>query len=448
MTVMHIKANTKNSKMDNNFHSKHRNIFRNIAYTILTISLISCVQKNIDISSNEWIQDLNYFSKKLPKVHNNLYFKLSEKDFNQKINLLISQVDSLSHNEILFNLMHILSSIGDAHTKIGYYEWNFNCIPIYTYVCDDGLLILGTFEGYQYLIGKKVLKINDTDIMDIQNILKSFIPHENKYWIKQKIPEYIINADLLKFTHIIDSPDSVTVTYLDNGITKHVKMKTTRSNHLSNIKMIYYSDYLNLELPIAWRIGNKNYWFQYFDKEQAIYFQYNQCVNMGNESFSHFSNKFFKFISKNPVHSIIVDVRFNSGGDSDLFSNHFSPKLKSFTRQSDADIYTIIGRKTFSSGLWVAIEMKNEYQSILVGEPSGNKPNHYGESRNFELPNSKLNCYYSIKYWKMLDSEKDALYPDVPIKIESKDILAGRDECLETVFKLINNPIHKIQKIN
>ena len=416
-------------------------IFLPICYFGIIFNIIGCTHSKIDLTSEDWIKDLDYMSQQLPKLHKNLYFQLSENTFNQKINVLKTQLDSLSDKEILFHLMKIVSSIGDAHTNIDYNKWKFNLLPLYTYVCEDGLLILGTDEQYKFLIGKQLLKINDFNICEIQNKIKSLIPHENEYWLKEKIPEYIINADILKFINIIDSTDSIKLSYLDNDTTNHVELTPIISNHVSAIRFVYYFNYLNLELPIAWRFGNKNYWFEYFDEENAIYFQYNQCINMRSESFSQFSDRLFKTIDQKQVENLIVDVRFNTGGNSDLFSNYFSPKLNSYIAKNELNIYTIIGRRTFSSGLWVASELSKNCNSILIGEPTGNKPNHYGDNRKFKLPKSQLIINYSTRYWKMSETEEDALYPDNFIKIKSKDILVGRDLFLENTLKLLNNKL-------
>ena len=62
------------------------------------------------------------------------------------------------------------------------------------------------------------------------------------------------------------------------------------------------------------------------------------------------------------------------------------------------------------------------------------KPNHFGEVRVFNLPNTDLKVSYSTKYFKLLENiDPDALYPDITVETEFEDFLNGRD----TVLKLI-----------
>ncbi len=53
-------------------------------------------------------------------------------------------------------------------------------------------------------------------------------------------------------------------------------------------------------------------------------------------------------------------------------------------------IFVVIGRRTFSSGLLNAHDLAARTRAILIGEPTGGKPNSYGEVESFTLPRSGL----------------------------------------------------------
>ena len=70
-----------------------------------------------------------------------------------------------------------------------------------------------------------------------------------------------------------------------------------------------------------------------------------------------------------------------------------------------------------------------------MGEPTGGKPNTYGEVRTFELPNSKLVVAYSTKYFRLIKSaDPPSVIPDQLIETSSADYFAGRDPVLEFVL--------------
>ncbi len=94
----------------------------------------------------------------------------------------------------------------------------------------------------------------------------------------------------------------------------------------------------------------------------------------------------------------------------------------------------LIGRGTFSSALLNAMELKDQTQATLAGEPTGGKPNHFGEVRTFTLPHSGLTVFHSTKYFVRVPGNPLSLEPDRRIPITFKDFEAGTDPVLEAVL--------------
>ena len=82
------------------------------------------------------------------------------------------------------------------------------------------------------------------------------------------------------------------------------------------------------------------------------------------------------------------------------------------------------------------MEMKTT-AAQFVGEPSGGKPNHFGEIRSFTLPNSKLKAQYSTKYFvRIPDGDPPAVMPDIVIEPTFDDWYSGRDPVLEKILQM------------
>ena len=83
-----------------------------------------------------------------------------------------------------------------------------------------------------------------------------------------------------------------------------------------------------------------------------------------------------------------------------------------------------------------AITLSQDTNAVLVGEPTGGKPNHYGEVRRFRLPNVGLLVQYSTRYWlNYPGSDPLTLEPDVRAAVTVEDLLAGRDPALEIALQ-------------
>jgi hypothetical protein len=86
--------------------------------------------------------------------------------------------------------------------------------------------------------------------------------------------------------------------------------------------------------------------------------------------------------------------------------------------------------------MFAAVDLHDDLHAILVGEPTGNKPNHYGQAAAFELPNSKLKVKYSTKHFHLIrNADPPSLKPDIFVPYSLVDYLAGRDPVLDAVLR-------------
>ena len=133
-------------------------------------------------------------------------------------------------------------------------------------------------------------------------------------------------------------------------------------------------------------------------------------------------NETIDFINYNNIAKVTIDLRNNLGGDSTLIQ-----PLINFINGNDKinrkeNLKVIIGRETFSSALLNAYEFKFDTNAEIIGEPSGGKPNCYGEILKFTLPNSRFIVNYSTRYYKLIEDDTIlALYPDINIQESISD---------------------------
>ena len=80
------------------------------------------------------------------------------------------------------------------------------------------------------------------------------------------------------------------------------------------------------------------------------------------------------------------------------------------------NVYILTDTKTYSAAMDFAMLIQDNNLGKIIGEPSSNKPESYGDILNFQLPNSKLVISISYKKWCRIDqSKKDLLIePDFP----------------------------------
>jgi C-terminal processing protease CtpA/Prc len=149
---------------------------------------------------------------------------------------------------------------------------------------------------------------------------------------------------------------------------------------------------------------------------------------------SSFAGRVLEDIDRRAPRAVIIDLRGNGGGDSSVLDPLLSGLRARPSLAQSGRLFAFIGNSTFSSALMNAISLKRQNGAILVGEPTGGKPNGYGEVRSFNLPNSGLPVSYSTKFFSSWpDGDPESLFPDIGAAVSSTDYREGRDPAMEAV---------------
>lgn len=349
------------------------------------------------IWNKKWVEDIDYLKEELIRNHVNLFAYIEKDEFNKKIEELKKIIDKLDYEEMKVEISRITASIRDAHTRLIFPARKF--IPLKFYNFNDGVYIINSTKDYENLLFKKVIAIEDIKIKDILEELSNIISYENKYFFKAQSMKYLQIVEVLYGLLIIDDMNKIKIT-LEDGEHEIIPV------YIDNMT------YTNDRLPLYAKKSSENLWFKYLDNKE-LYIKYNSCKESGSESIKDKIEKIILFIEKNNIKKVTVDLRNNLGGDSTLFDPFIDYIKETKEINNKKNLKVIIGRETFSSALLNAYNFKNNTNAKIVGEPSGGKPNCYGEILKFTLPNSKLVVTYSTKLYKLIeDDTMDSLYPD------------------------------------
>lgn len=409
--------------------NKNRNIII-LIFIFISAGIIALI---LGVYNNErsisWRNDIDYLSEELPKKHVNLFFKLSEKEFSKEIKTLKRNVYKLNDDEIMIELMKILTDIGDEHTTVNYF--NGEIFPLRVYWFEDGLYVIDTIPEYNQINECRISKINGVDIDEILKEVTNLIPNSNNQWVKYNAPNLLMYTNILYGMGIIDSKDKATYTFINNaGIEFSIEIKSSKIDNISWIGKDKES------LPLYRKNTDKYYWFEYVPEYNTVYYKHNVCRDQKDNPFMDFSIELFNLIKEKNPDKLILDLRDNSGGDSKYIDNIINkinltvPELNEKNR-----LYIITGRKTFSSAVNNCIYAKTNSNATFIGEATGGNPNGYGEVQLMELPNSKKPISYSTKKFDTFNKDMNTFEPDINVKIRAIDYFENRDPILEIINK-------------
>jgi len=401
---------------------------------VLMVSLTGCSNRNIPSTKpylakdrdSRWVNDITYLEKTLPQVHKNLFFHLSKEEFHRQLEELKNKIPDCTDEQIEIELNVILAGIGDTHTgsSIGA-EYRY---PLEFHWFAEGIYVTRTNKEYVELLDARVITLNGKKIEEVTNKLRPVLGEANESWYKTQIIYYLPIPGVLQYFGLSTSDEIELGVELANGEEKKMKLKP-----------ISYKEYVATERPIEpvplYRSRpDENYWYEYLEEEKTIYLNYNSCRQMRDRPFEIFAKEFWDFVESYEVEKLVLDIRDNRGGSSRILEP-FIKEVKNSSFNQPGKLYVIIGTDTFSSAILNAIRLKKETNVYFVGEATGGEPNHYGEVKQFKLPNSEKPIRYSTKYFQWVDEDINTLKPDKVIEETFAAYREGTDPVLEWISK-------------
>lgn len=204
------------------------------------------------------------------------------------------------------------------------------------------------------------------------------------------------------------------------------------------------------------------------EKESICYMQFNHCKDSRTKKdntlprFDKFLDEMFKEINSLKIKTLVIDVQYNSGGNSrlcDELLSYLTKSLKLFSvyvrkgntlnkvsvhdkininrsKIYEGNVVFIQGQDTYSSAAMLIVLARDNKIGTIIGDKSTFPASHFGEVVELQLPNTGLFSICSRKYFERPDKSKineKTIYPDVLIDTSNKKAL--QDYIIKTYGK-------------
>jgi len=271
-------------------------------------------------------------------------------------------------------------------------------------------------------------------IEEVADLMKPLMSTDNPMNIKSFIPGFCLNPTLLKGVGVSKRKEEVALTVkLLSGEVREVILPASADLQTKPDWVRPISG----PLPLTLKRRQEPYWFEELPEHKAVYLQYNEVRSDPKESLASFFGRFFLTVDQKKIERIILDVRWNGGGNTFLSQ----PFIKSLAARphlgKSGSLYVITGRNTFSAAQNFTTDLGRLFEPIYVGEPTGSSPNFIGESIPFTLPYSGMRGTISDLYWQRSWPMDDRIWiaPELPAPPTFAAYKEGRDPALEAILE-------------
>jgi hypothetical protein len=401
--------------------------------SVLVVFILSCGESQEEVAPGEgWQADIQWLADSFPEMHYDLFMYEPEDSLQSRLDRLEQSLDSLSDMETVMELTRVLASMRCSHTGIAFWEYgDWIAYPISVMWLDDGLYVTAIDNEYSELIGSRLMEYGDRPSIEAAAAMTEMFPATNDVVPKTRAENFMMMAYPMEALGFGDADSTVSFTFLEaSGDTVIIQLKAIGQ---SDVNMEIFHNSESVTLPL-WLGSDDFYWHRYLSERRILYCAYNSCTLMNDYHISDYVDDLRELMDSEPVDAVVVDLRRNSGGNS-LVALLLINWLTELSEQGDIQLYLIIGRWTYSSGILNAIEISEIPGVIVYGENTGGAPNHLGEVRSTQLPWSGLTVGYPTKYFQRVEGEGATMRPDVYVPMNSGMLFFGENRILDTIYE-------------
>ncbi len=381
-------------------------------------------------ATQRWQEDLDCLAREYPRRQLDFSRLISPADFGREIGELRASAGNRSDAEMVVRLTRLIARLGVSHSSTDWVDHpHLSYFPIQMYWCADAPVIINVESPeLKELVGARVLSIGSHRPAEVQAALAPYIAHDGENWVPFQLGLFGMWADLLRFEKLTNPDGSLSLSLIkkDGKPFEAVIHPTDKTQRAIGVQ------YPNL----ASRPPAKGYWAVFKDAEpRTAYLRYTYCADVPGNPFGTFENFAARTLARidvKQIERIIIDLRFNLGGDPHVIDPLIRGIQARPALMTEGHTYVLIGRGTFSAAVFSAAELKEKANAVLVGEPTAGCLTTYGESRWLVLPNSGLRIGYCIRRYSLGRGDMSPLGPDRFIRVPTVDeLLAGTDPAFQ-----------------
>lgn len=390
----------------------------------------------------------------------------ARRQFQDAITRLQETVAGKSDEQIIVELARAVALANNAHTRL-YLLRNrteLRRYPIRVWWFPEGLYIVRSTPEYSALLGARILTIGGRSVSEVKREVAPLFAG-NDQWRSYMSAYTMTSPDILLGLGIISGDGRAPIEFVTRNGRKERRVLDPLPLRRTDQPTESWWDLCPMRprddgdwqsaltlpesrLPLYLQHTERQYWSQYVAQDRLYYIQFNRAGNAPRgESLNDFGKRVLGELNSLPAGKIVVDVRFNTGGDLSI-GRPFINQLGEFAKAHRIKLYVITGRATFSAGIYHAMQLRQFADAVIVGEPIGDILEIWSEGGNLLTPNSKLSLHFAdrLHSYSPLVRPEFAQYlvkdtdlsianpgPDIPTKMTVRDYFAGRDAALSVI---------------
>ena len=391
-----------------------------------------------------WEEDLDFLARELPAQHANLFHTMRRAQFDSALAAIRQRLPTLARHQVIVELMRLAAAVADGHSNVS--PWRdtlvaFHTLPVALYRFQEGYFVRAATREHAGLLGARVLRIGDVSIDSAEALVAPLLGRDNAMAVVQWAPQLLRMPEVLHALGLARDPSGAELTLELGGQRQRVTLRATeRFPNLTgdgDRSWTLPEGWVDLRerarQPLWLERVTETRWFTYVPEGRLLYLQLNAIAQPGEPMEAFFARALTAADSAG-AERFVLDLRHNGGGNG--YFNY--PIVRALVRSrfdEPGRLFVITSRRTFSAAQMLISDLEKWTHPVFVGEPSGSRGNHYGDSQRLLLPHHGVTVRVSTLWWQYWDPRDTRQWIDVqlPAPLTVADYAAGRDPALEAI---------------
>jgi len=405
------------------------------------------------LTDSAWAEDIETVITTIRDVHPRPFRAIDENTFDDASRKLVEGLPEMSDKEIIVRLAALVALVDDGHTRLSiprehpeiglefghtatsdpeHSALKFKQLPLAFEQFDDGVFVVAANSGYARLIGHRLAAVDGTPIAEAMQAVRAITFAENSQLDALMGADRLSLPEALLALGVTDSADAVVLELVDeNEVVSKVSVEPMPAGALD-----WTMQFTGKPTPLRLKRPEEKFWSEFIDDGQFVYMQMDEIAD-GDIPLAEFVvNTLDEATRKNA--KLIIDVRNNFGGSGGLNKTLVTSIIRNESLNRYDRTFVLIGRRTFSAAQMLVNELERYTRVTFVGEPTGSRPDHFGDPRKVRLEHSGLTLRVSRLHWSSYTAfdERESTHPDFVARWTSKDYFAGADPALNLALSL------------
>lgn len=424
---------------------------------ILLSTSLSCsrdLQLFGQMRAEDWVTDINFLTKQLPRRHPELYAELQETVFLDSLEGLAARAGTLSDQEVAFALASILALARDGHTELPLPElYRGHHFPIGLQIFGGDVYALAVDSRYSRALGARLTAINGVPIDSVMRRITPTISADNASQIQYALPVYLIVPEILLAAGTINDMAAAEFSFNLDGSDFSVQVSSEWNETVVSL--------LQWPGPVALGLGDHGwvsrpsadraplflqrprvfYWYTELPETDLLYVKISLVVNQRGDAspVRTFCEEVLQELRGANKRGAVFDFRNNPGGNFRLLQPCINGIASNSRINRHDRLFVLTNHATSSAAMTATALFNQQTEATVIGGVPRSRPNFSYDADAFVLPRSGITVEYTREVRQLFPELAGVreLVPEHVIVPDKDAYMQGRDPVLEAVIELV-----------